>query len=253
MSDQKTERLIIKWIMRDKKCVKFKEKTGNFTLSDKVAGYELEKYGVNDGATVDVAIENNVVTYIKAATEAKKEAVKEEPKQEKAPEAPKEQPAPTPAQSSDVKTWTVAGFTQTKEVIKFKESENPAWYQVPQAIRDLDWEKLGIKAKATVQVKLGTVEVKGEQKPAILDIQVVKSEPESQPEAKNDSQEKPQGKKSWSSEKDESIERQCAWKSACHAVGTGCQGQVSLNDYALLEEKIKKLAIEGLNFIKGQQ
>lgn len=227
----------VKWLMKDKGIIKFVELPDDtYEISKEVLKYDLEKYGVKNEARVEVGLEGNTVTFLKVAKEESKpaETKKEEPKQEKAPEEkPKETEQDKKLTADKVYEWTISGIPVNKEVIAFKEGTSK-WYQVPESIRSLDFNALGIKAKARVQVTLGEIEIKGEKKPSITTIEVIKESAEEQKE-----KETPKATDYSQSTKD-SIERQTAFKAACMAANERT------------DEQIISLAEKGLKFIQGR-
>ncbi len=133
--------LIVDAMPSTKACIKFVGDELWYEISQKVQGYDLVKYGIIKGATVDVTFDAaNQVIYLK-----KKESTTQT----------KTEPASAPTTTAgDIKLWTVKAVAKNKKVIKFDESSE-AWDKVSVEVEQLDLTSLGIVPKAKVLVTFG--------------------------------------------------------------------------------------------------
>jgi len=191
---QKT--LTVKWLLTKKRIIKFKEEPD--TTYDIVASIEnLDSIKID--SIISVNIEDGKITSIKKPEEQKaksetKEKVKEEPKKEV-------------QKDSEVKQWTIEAMTSAKDVVKFKEGE-VKWYVIaPEIVSDFQL----LNKDDIVTVVIGTVEQAGKEKPGVVAIKNV-----TRKEVEEKNTEKP--KKTTSNSTGNSIERQCALKSATKIV-----------------------------------
>lgn len=231
-SKNKTETLTVKWILQDKGMVKFEEKEDHYDLSDAVADLDLAKFGIGEGTIVEAQFDKeDTVVFLKKV----KDAVKEDNVSE--------------VDDSDVKTWTIAGIPASKEVIKFKEDEK-TWYPVSNRVKDLDFDSLGIKARANVKVTFGkSKKVKGKEVPVITYLEVVKGN-ESVNKSETSSTNVGATKTVNYGDRNTSIEKQCSWKTAGEVVSSyvATNGNVEVDE---IVDLMKTLAQEGIKFIQG--
>lgn len=136
-NELRKEVLIVDGMPSTKACIKFTGDENYYDISQKVQGYDLVKYGIVKGATVDVTFDPaNQVIYLK-----KKEG-----------SAPATQQTSAPATTEgDTKMWTVKAVAKNKKVIKFDESEKD-WDVVSKEVEALDLTGLGIVPKVVVLV-----------------------------------------------------------------------------------------------------
>jgi len=129
--------LVVDAMAPNKSVIKFTGDETWYEISQKVQGYDLVKYGIKSGASVDVTFDPaNQVVFLKAQqgnTTA-----------QPATEAPK-------TTAGDTKLWTVKAVAKNKKVIKFEESTE-AWDKVSAEVEKLDLAGLGIVPKAKVLV-----------------------------------------------------------------------------------------------------
>ena len=129
--------LVVDGMPSNKSVIKFQGDETWHEISQKIQGYDLVKYGIVPGASVDVTFDKNgQVIYLKVKKDAE---VKTENK---------EQPQES---GNDTKMWTVKAIAKNKKVIKFEESGKP-WDNVSSDIEALDLKAIGIVPKAKVLV-----------------------------------------------------------------------------------------------------
>lgn len=144
-NDLRKEVLVVDGMPSTKACIKFTGDENYYDISQKVQGYDLVKYGIVKGATVDVTFDKaNQVIYLK-----KKEGA--------APATTEQTSAPTTT-AGETETWTVKAVAKNKKVIKFIESSKD-WDVVSPEVEALDLTALGIVPKATVLVTFDAKEV----------------------------------------------------------------------------------------------
>lgn len=265
---QETENRVVKWLMQDKKIIKFNDDDTTYKLKGKVAEFDHAKYGVKTGVSVEVAIQGDEVTFMRKSEN-----------QDSKPETKKEAPKKTENKTTltgDQCVWTISGVPTSKEVIAFKEGK-VKWYQVTEELREKDWAKEGFVARARVKVTLGTVIIKEETKPCVLTMELLNEEVQQESNTESRSQESKtsannseQGNinlldnpsDTWQVKqlknkinyllevKQGSIERQSCWSSACQVVAAMLQGETEMNTPVLIEKEIKTLAEAGLKFVR---
>lgn len=136
-NELRKEVLVVDAMPSNKACIKFTNGETYYDISQKVQGYDLVKYGIVKGATVDVTFDaGNQVIYLK----------KKEGASTAQPAA--QTSAPT---AGDTKLWTVKAVAKNKKVIKFEESSE-AWDKVSAEVEGLDLATLGVVPKAKVLV-----------------------------------------------------------------------------------------------------
>ena len=209
--------LVVAGIPSNKKVIKFKDDDTWYDVSEKVQGYDLEKYGIVAGATVDVTFdEKKQVVFLKAKKGASK------PKEEKK-EAPKEE---AKVVEGKTETLVIAGVAKNKKVVKFKDRDG--WSQISSELQELDYDTVGYKSGKTVLV---TFDDKG-----VITSMAVEVTPEPAPEASKSS-----SKGSYSNDINaNSIEAQVAWKGAVEVVVALInQGMLTENPSTKLTELTK--------------
>ena len=254
----------VKWIVVDKKLIKFFELNKSYNIADDVKDEALVGIGV--GSEVEMEIKDDLVVKIALITakkeekpeakkpEAKKEDVKkEEPaketkKEEPKPEETKEEPtveAETKEEAPRTKeeTWTVSAFSSKKDVFKFEEQPTKKyWYVVaPDILNKVQvlnrgdkvtiviGEVMATSTKGTNYPKDGIVDIKD------VEVKVVEKTPESEGTGSDDTEPK---------SKSSSIERQVALKEAGNIICSLIGSEASMVNS---EDKIKALL---LNFTK---
>jgi len=222
MSELTKKVLVVSGMPSNKKVIKFKDDDTWYDISEKVQGYDLEKYGVIAGATVDVSFDDNQqVVFLKAKKGAST------PKEEKV-EAPKEENA-----EGKTETLVIAGVAKNKKVVKFKGKDG--WSQISPELQELDYDAVGYKSGATVLV---TFDDK-----SVITSMAVEVNPEP---ASNDSQSSSKG--SYSNDINaNSIEAQVAWKGAVEVVVALInQGMLTEDPSATLKE-LTRIGIESIS------
>lgn len=134
-NELRKEVFVVDGMPSSKAVIKFTEDETWYEISQKVQGYDLVKYGIVKGASVDVTFDaGNQVVYLK----------------KKAGATAQEASAPVTT-AGDTKTWTVKAVAKNKKVIKFEESAKD-WDVVSPEIEALDLTALGIVPKVKVLV-----------------------------------------------------------------------------------------------------
>lgn len=208
MSDLTKKVLVVAGLPSNKKVIKFKDDDTWYDVSEKVQGYDLEKYGIVAGATADVSFDSNQqVVFLKAKKGGanSKEEKKEAPKEEKV--------------EGKTETLVIAGVAKNKKVVKFKDKDG--WSQISPELQELDYEAVGYKSGKTVLVSFDD---KG-----VITSMAVEVTPEPAPETSQSS-----FKGSYSNDAvANSIEAQVAWKGAIEVV-------VALINQGMLTDNIDK-------------
>lgn len=201
--------LTVKWILPDKRVVKFKEEEDTYDLADNVKTEYLT--GIDAGVAVKVTINEGKVIFMQKDKENKLSSVKDN----------------KPESNEERMTCTINAMTTDKSVVKFeKDKDNKKWYIITDAVK-ADFEKLnkGDIVDVTLGKVLGYNKAKTKKFPkdAVIavhsditsdDIKVDLSEIKGYDDSL---------KKSYSAQysyngKNDSIERQCALKSATELV-----------------------------------
>ena len=219
-------KMTVKWLVTDKKMIKFNESGDAYTLADDVI---VE--GWKTGDSVEVEIKDSVVVKM-IKIEKKEEGKKEAPKAEKPVETeiqPEEQQA-VEEQQNDVQIvkWTVAVYSKKNQVIKFEEqSSEKYWYPIKETIHDAFQN---VNKGDVITVKIGKVEAtsqKGDKylKDGIVgikkeEVHVEEKVPEQRIEKEENvpvTEKEPVKQRNYNST-NESIERQVALKGAIELV-----------------------------------
>jgi hypothetical protein len=229
---------IIDWFMQKKAVIKFNGDDTTYKLSETVIkASNFEKFPLQKGDKVEVAITDGVVTFLrkqksdapKAESHGSEEAYEPTPEEEAGPTPKVEQKVEAPkieAPTSDAKELTVYAIAANKKVVKFLEIKDDGWYQIAENIQAMNYDTIGLKAKNKVKVVFNDK--------TITYLAKVASEPAEQPKTATSSQGDVQSeriatpattqapKKEWkpsssydTAEKQTSIEAQAAVNSAC--------------------------------------
>lgn len=230
--------MTVKWIIDDKnkKCIKFKESDDMYNIAE-----DVKLDDIKTGVSVDVEIEDNIVTSLKVEKEQKKETKKSEKPKEKVETKSEE----TEVEEPVVVSWTVSAITSKKDVCKFEEQKvEKYWYPIKEEIRS-SFEDVTKGAKVTVKIgKVDATAKSGEvyQKDGVIGIkkdEIVKPKKEDKGEDKKQPEtcdtEQPQRERNPGTTND-SIERQVALKGAIELIKD--KGQGGIKD---IESELKKL------------
>lgn len=232
---------IVAWLLVAKKLIKFANDKTSYKISDKVmAANDFTKYPLSKGTTVEVGINEGVVTFLrkqKSESKGSEEAYEPTPEEEN-PKVPAPQTAEpevkkeTPEIVGEEKVLTVFAVATNKKVVKFTELKDSGWFQIDPSIQAKDYQEIGLVAKNKVKVQI--VENK------VISLVKVASEPAEQPKPTTSSPETTKNApSSTKTEKDtfyyvkelerkirflednkqESIEIQSAINAACNVVG----------------------------------
>jgi len=200
MSDKLDKQvLVVAGIPSNKKVIKFKDDDTWYDIAENVQKYDLTKYGIVAGATVDVTFdEKKVVIYLKVKeTGAKTDT----PPAQTAEPVKAEEPVKEEVQGGKTESLVIVGVAKNKKVLKFKDQEG--WSTLSDEIQKLDYEAIGIKAGNTVSVSF-------DNKGVITAIAL---------EAQKQEQAKTQETSSYKNDAvANSIEAQVAWKGAVEVV-----------------------------------
>lgn len=239
MSNRKeNETLTIKWIMQDKKIVKFEEKDDTYDIVGKCADYISS---LKEGDVVTVGFIKDDVAFMQKS-DSQPSSKKETPSVEK--QKPSEEVKQEETLEENV--YVVGGIPADKVVINFVGVNDPKWFQTSDEVRALNFEALGIVRGAKVRIMIGEVDVKGKTKKCVESIEVVQ---EVSPSTENSSPSVGTGDdyRLNESNKSNSIENQVAVKSATEIiVALIGQGNEEVNSV----KKIKKLITELSHVIK---
>ena len=158
------EQKLVAWFMAAKNVIKFNGDDTTYKLSETVIkASNFEKFPLQKGDKVEVAITDGVVTFLR---KQKSDAPKSEPKgsEEAYEPTPEEEAGPTPkveqkveapkieAPTSDAKELTVYAIAANKKVVKFLEIKDDGWYQIAENIQAQDYKVIGLEAKNRVKV-----------------------------------------------------------------------------------------------------
>lgn len=192
--------LTIKWILRDKRVVKFQEEDDTYDLADNVKNEYLE--GIDAGVSVKVTIDDGKITYMQKSKATKRETVKDT----------------KPENNEEQMTCTINAMTSDKSVVKFeKDKDNKKWYIITDEVKS-DFEKLnkGDVVDVTLGKVMGYNKAKTKKFPKDAVIAVNFSEKQqSEKDTNVDLTTTPYYSNNG---KNDSIERQCALKSATEIV-----------------------------------
>jgi hypothetical protein len=158
------EQKLVAWFMAAKNVIKFNGDDTTYKLSETVIkASNFEKFPLQKGDKVEVAITDGVVTFLrkqkseapKAEGHGSEEAYEPTPEEEAGPTPKVEQKVEAPkieAPTSDAKELTVYAIAANKKVVKFLEIKDDGWYQIDEAIQAQDYASLGLVAKNKVKV-----------------------------------------------------------------------------------------------------
>jgi len=130
MANQEKKVLVVAGIPPNKKVIKFKDDNTWYDIAEKVQKYDLEKFGIKAGATVDVTFDNNVVIFLKATSNPVSEPKKEEPKES------------VPVANSNIETLVIVVVAKNRKVLKFKDKEG--WIKISEELQTLDYDAIGL-------------------------------------------------------------------------------------------------------------
>lgn len=140
--------LVVNGMPSSKAVIQFTGDETWYEISQKVQGYDLVKYGIVKGATVDATFDTaNQVVYLKVKDLSK---VQTPQAQTSAPATEQQTSAPATT-AGDTKLWTVKAIAKNNKVIKFEESGNP-WDNLSPEIEKLNLKAIGVVPKAKVLV-----------------------------------------------------------------------------------------------------
>lgn len=186
---------------------------------------DFDKYKIRSGSTVEVGIVDTTVNFLK------KIKVEEQGTTS----------TPAPSLDPTMKQYTLQSVAASKAVVKFKDYQPESWIQVKEDLQKLDFQALGIVARATVSVKIETIEGKE----TIVEIKALPKTEEAKPAW--------QGKSKWqgksggydSPERQTSIEAQASVNSACEVVA-----KMTLTNIEAVKAGIKEIATANFQLIQ---
>jgi hypothetical protein len=181
---QPNESRIIAWHLVAKNLIKFTNDEKSYKCNDKVlAANDFTKFPLNKGDSVEVGIQENVITFLrKQKSETKlelngSEEAYEPTEEDFSPEnnsqpvsqiAPKPIPAEVKKEEQKVEapkvetqlpdgvtnvcTLTVFAVAANKKVVKFTEIKDDGWYTIDEKIQAQDYATIGLIAKNMVKV-----------------------------------------------------------------------------------------------------
>ena len=162
MAERKpNEQKLVAWFMAAKNVIKFNGDDTTYKLGETVIKVSnFEKFPLNKGDKVEVAITDGVVTFLrkqkseaKAETHGSEEAYEPTADEEAGtvePEVKKDAPL-TGLGSQELTVFAVAA---NRKVVKFLEIKDSGWYQVSEELQKQDYATIGLIAKSKVMVLL---------------------------------------------------------------------------------------------------
>lgn len=142
MSQSNNVEMVVKWFVPEKQTIKFEDMDNPVEISDNVMSVsDFSKYPIKAGDKVTVAIENDTVTYMRKINTKKAYTKKTETK--------------TTSQDVETKTLTVEAVFEDKSIKFLNEKINgKKWCELAEELLDKGAKKLGLVAKAEVQVQI---------------------------------------------------------------------------------------------------
>jgi len=189
---------IVAWLLVAKKLIKFANDETSYKISDKVmAANDFAKFPLPKGSTVEVGINEGVVTFLrKQKSESKtSEEIQEPTPNEEKPKAVAPTPAPapkveepkkedvTPSVVGEVKELTIFAVSANKRVVKFLECKDAGWFQIDPSIQAKDYQEIGLIAKNKAKVQIVENNVVSFEKVAV---EAPVAAPQSTPEARSE-------------------------------------------------------------------
>lgn len=190
MPKKENEIKIVSWFLPKKALIKFEGEDETISLSSKVLEVSnFEKYPILKGDTVEVGIANDEVAFLRKISGQKKVTKKEESNDSE----------------NVVKTLTIEAIFNN-ESVKFKEEKinGKKWCPLSDELKSQDIKSLGLVAKNKVEVTISNGK--------IIAVNTFETNEE---QKSNTSKEE---KSSYYSDKGNSIEKQCALKSAVEII-----------------------------------
>lgn len=245
-----SENLKVKWIVAEKKLIKFYELDDSYKIDESV---NLE--GIAKDVIVVMEAKDNIVVKMAVVKESSSKVVEEKkeiPVAEKPREVVKDATEPTPEdrEKAEVKevTWTISAITSKKDVVKFAEQAVAKyWYPIEASVIP-KFGSLNKGDKVTIQIgPVLATSTKGEsytKDGVIAVVGSVKAEPPAETTVGTGSQqpEPTQEKQSYASKTNSSIEVQVALKEAGAVIRSYIEaGSELTNTVDKVEELIKRL------------
>jgi len=126
-SNEIKKELTVKWIVKDKRVIKFLEEDDNtYRLAENVLEYLDD---IKSNVAVDVTINDNQVTYIAKKTASKKKVEKKETKST-------EEPVDSSQESKKCEVVTVKGISKTRDYYLFDEYGEKEWFTIASNVKN---------------------------------------------------------------------------------------------------------------------
>lgn len=130
-SNEIKKELTVKWVVKDKRVIKFLEEDDNtYRLADNVLEYLDD---IKSNVAVDVTINDNQVTYIAKKTAKSQQEEKPKEKEEK---TNNEDTKDSSKDSKKSETVTVKGISKTRDYYLFEEYGEKEWFTIAKNVKN---------------------------------------------------------------------------------------------------------------------